>query len=142
VRRRIALAVVAGIVVVAMLRADSTPSKPAPTSTVRPQIAMAAARIEAAAPVPRSELDEKIDRVLAADPVAEAIPMMYELSKEKQLETLYWLRYVPIERIVAVFPRLAQDVELTAGEKQQYARELVDGYITDLENAGVSAPCF
>jgi hypothetical protein len=138
---RLVLAIaLTGIAVVMMLHDDSTPSQ-APTTT-RPQIVMAAAKVRAATAVPRDELEAKIQRTLAADPIAQVFPMLYEQSREKQLETLYWLRHAPSERLVALMPRLANEADLTMAEKQQYALEVVDGFIAHLEKAGVTAPRF
>jgi hypothetical protein len=145
--RRFAVGIaVAGIATVVVLGSGAQERVAPTTNVAEPRVSFATAHARAAMPipagVPRDELDAHIDRTLAADPVAQVMPMLYEQSKEKQLETLYWLRTAPPERIVALLPRLAHDADLTMNEKQQYAHALVDGFIADLEQAGVSAPRF
>lgn len=90
----------------------------------------------------RTDLDRQIDDKLARDPIAQAIPMLFDYTKEKQLETLYWLKYAPRQKLAAFFPRLGEGAELSIHEREQLALDLIDGFITDLEREGVKAHRF
>jgi len=81
----------------------------------------------------RTDIDRQIDDKLARDPIAQVIPMLLDYSKEKQLETLYWMRYAPREKLLAFFPQLAEGVEPS---------DVIDGFIADLEREGVTARRF
>lgn len=94
------------------------------------------------APPTRTDSDQQIDEKLAEDPIAQAIPMLYNLPKQKQLETLYWLKHIPREKLLQALPRLGEATELSYRERQQLALDAIDGFIEDLEQQGIKARRF
>jgi hypothetical protein len=99
----------------------------------------------AAAPVTVSDgagLEAQLHADLAADPVAQQVPMLFQVRREMQLETLRWLLHVPEDKVAAAVPSVRDQPGLSPGVRRDKARAIIADLITALERDGVHAPTF
>jgi hypothetical protein len=86
-----------------------------------------------------AEQMEEVNAKLDKDPVAKKIPMLFDLPKAKQLETLDWMLELPRDKLVSALPDVAKDATLSPDERRTVAVQTVQALVDDLRAASALA---
>ena len=122
----------------------ASPAQPSPALTKAPDVSATestAARPRTVLPANAASEDQPSPAAdPIEDPVARQIPLLFGLSKQRQLELLRWLQHVPEDKVVSAVPSVAYDRSRPVAQRREQALEIIGQLIDLLEAEGVEAP--